>query len=81
MPTNTLVLIETYGLIVLTRTKQVFELPLTGDRYKSQATFDRHFSTPQYAEFQAILKQENIIDFTDPVDAEIRTVKHVSGLW
>jgi hypothetical protein len=48
-------------------------------RYESQATFDRHFAAPEYKEFQATLKAENIIDFKDPVDAEIRVVKHVTG--
>jgi hypothetical protein len=48
-------------------------------RYKSQATFDRHFAAPEYAEFQATLKEENVIDFKDPMDAEIRVVKHVTG--
>jgi hypothetical protein len=47
--------------------------------YESQAVFDRHFAAPEYAEFQAKLKSENIIDFKDPVDAEIRIVEHVAG--
>jgi quinol monooxygenase YgiN len=48
-------------------------------RYKSRAVFDRHFAAPEYAEFQATLKAEDIINFKDPVDAEIRTVEHVAG--
>jgi quinol monooxygenase YgiN len=47
--------------------------------YESQATFDRHFGTPEYAEFQATLKAEDIIDFKDPVEAAIRVVKRVTG--
>lgn len=48
-------------------------------RYASQTTFDRHFAAPEYAEFQATLKAENIIDFGDPKDAEIRVVHQVAG--
>lgn len=48
-------------------------------RYDSQETFDRHFAAREYAEFQATLKEEGIIDFKDPIDAEIRVVKHVTG--
>ena len=48
-------------------------------RYNSRAVFDRHFAAPEYAEFQATLKAEDIIDFKDPVDAEIRVVEHVAG--
>lgn len=46
--------------------------------YESQAVFDRHFAATEYAEFQATLKRENIIDFGDPVDAEIRVVRRVA---
>jgi hypothetical protein len=52
---------------------------LVRSSYESQATFDRHFAAPEYAAFQATLKAEDIIDFKDPVDAEIRAVKHVAG--
>jgi hypothetical protein len=48
-------------------------------RYESQATFDKHFAAPEYAEFQKTLRTENIIDFKDPVDVDIRVVKHVTG--
>ena len=45
----------------------------------SQATFDRHFPAPEFADFKATLKAENILDFDDPADAEIRFVEHVAG--
>ena len=48
-------------------------------RYNSQATFDRHFAAPEYAGFKLLSKAEDIIDFKDPVDAEIRVVKNVAG--
>ncbi|KAK5046982.1 hypothetical protein LTR84_006924 [Exophiala bonariae] len=51
------------------------------ETYKSRATFERHFQAPQYAEFQEVLKREDIIDFSDPNEAEIRTVRYVSGHW
>ena len=47
--------------------------------YESKTTFDRHFAAPEYAEFQAALKAEDIIDFKDPVDSEIRVVKQITG--
>lgn len=61
------------------RVREEKERLMGGDRYESQATFDRHFAAPEYAEFRATLKRENIIDFEDPVDSEIRVVRHVAG--
>jgi hypothetical protein len=48
-------------------------------RYDSQTAFDRHFAAPAYAELQATFKAEDIINFKDPVDAEIRVVKFIAG--
>jgi hypothetical protein len=45
----------------------------------SQATFDRHFAAPEFADFKATLKAENIVDFDDPADAKMRFVEHVAG--
>jgi hypothetical protein len=36
-------------------------------------------AAPEFAAFQATLKEENIINFEDPIDAEIRIVEHISG--
>jgi hypothetical protein len=46
----------------------------------SQATFDRHFAAREFADFKANLKAENIVDFDDPADAEMRFVEHVAGV-
>jgi hypothetical protein len=49
------------------------------NRYQSQAALVQHFAAPEYKQFQATLKAENIIDFADHVDAEIRTIKQLAG--
>ncbi|KAE9365580.1 hypothetical protein N431DRAFT_354179 [Stipitochalara longipes BDJ] len=61
------------------KTKEPTNTLVLIETYESQITFDRHFAAPEYAEFQATLRAENIIDFKDPVDAEIRVVKQVTG--
>ena len=45
----------------------------------SRAAFDQHFAAPEYAEFQAMLKAEDIVEFKDPLVVEIRVVEHVAG--
>lgn len=74
---NTLVLIETYVDFLREKFRKVFAE--VRNRYQSKATFDRHFAAPEYAEFQATLKEECIIDFKNPEEAEIRVVKPVAG--
>ena len=46
--------------------------------YESRENFDKHFPALEYAESQGTL-EEDFIDFKDPVDAEIRVIKHVTG--
>jgi hypothetical protein len=43
----------------------------------SRATFDGHFLAPEFAGFKATLKAEDIRDFDDPADREMRFVEHV----
>jgi hypothetical protein len=48
-------------------------------RYKSQATFERHFAAPEFAACKETLRAENILVFDDPAAAEIRFVEHIAG--